>query len=680
MLAEKRATISGAANKLRNGLFKIEDTRIKVEGLSDELKISQEQVIIFQAECDQFIVQIQRETDDADIAKKNVGVQSDRIAVEEADVTVMAASANKDLEKAMPALDAAMLALQSLNKKDLTEVKSYAKPPLKVEKVMEAVMILLGHAPTWTEAKRLLGEQNFLDQLREFDKNHVSEKTLRRIVNYTHDTELEPDKVGAVSAACKSLVQWVRAIEKYARIYKVVGPKIELVDELEAKLRHKQEQLAEARRTLAELERKLDALRAEFAEKTAQKEALRVRAEQLRLNLERAVMLVDGLAGERLRWIDTVKRLDGEFGRLPGDCLMATAFVAYLGPFVSVYRERLTVGWQKEITGRQIPATGEFSVQTFLADPATVREWTRCGLPADEFSTENGIIVTTARRWPLIIDPQAQAQRWIKRMEADNQLQTIDSGQRDCATVLERAMSTGKPVLLQNVAEQLDPTLTPILNRAIVHEGNQLKIRFNDRLCVYNERFRLFVTTKLSNPHYGPETTVKTTLVNFAVKEAGLEAQLLGIVVRKERPAVEAQKDELVVSIARSRRTLVDLENEIVRMLNENRGSILDDEELFATLQSSQATSATVKEALAVAEVTEVEIDAAREAYRASARRASVLFFVLMDMSLIDPMYQFALDAYVQLFGQSIERSAKATLVAERIVNLNAYHTYAVYK
>lgn len=48
-------------------------------------------------------------------------------------------------------------ALESLNKKDMTEIKSYAKPPTLVEKVMEAVMILRGQDPTWSEAKRQLG-------------------------------------------------------------------------------------------------------------------------------------------------------------------------------------------------------------------------------------------------------------------------------------------------------------------------------------------------------------------------------------------------------------------------------------------------------------------------------------------------------------------------------------------
>lgn len=184
----------------------------------------------------------------------------------------------------------------------------------------------------------------------------------------------------------------------------------------------------------------------------------------------------------------------------------------------------------------------------------------------------------------------------------------------------------------------------------------------------------------MSNPHYPPEISTKTTLVNFAVKETGLEAQLLGIVVRKERPAVEEQKDSLVVNIAKNKRTLIDLENEILRMLNESRGSILDDEELFSTLQISKQTSIEVKESLSVAEVTEVEIDMTREAYRPSANRASVLFFVLMDMSQIDPMYQFSLDAYIGLFVQSIAKSAKHPVVTERIINLNKYHTYAMYK
>ena len=117
--------------------------------------------------------------------------------------------------------------------------------------------------------------------------------------------------------------------------------------------------------------------------------------------------------------------------------------------------------------------------------------------------------------------------------------------------MIEKAVQFGKPVLLQNVLETLDPSLSPILNKNIIKQGGADLIKIDDKLVSYDSRFRFFVTTKMSNPHYPPEISTKTTLVNFAVKEQGLEAQLLGIVVRKERPQLEEQKDQLVSTISR---------------------------------------------------------------------------------------------------------------------------------
>lgn len=62
-----------------------------------------------------------------------------------------------------------------------------------------------------------------------------------------------------------------------------------------------------------------------------------------------------------------------------------------------------------------------------LAEPVTVRQWQLMGLPADEFSTENGMLTTMGRRWPLMIDPQGQANRWIRSMYADANLQVSNS-------------------------------------------------------------------------------------------------------------------------------------------------------------------------------------------------------------------------------------------------------------
>lgn len=68
----------------------------------------------------------------------------------------------------------------------------------------------------------------------------------------------------------------------------------------------------------------------------------------------------------------------------------------------------------------EIPCSPTLDVKNFLSDPTTIREWNIQGLPSDGFSTENGIIITTGTRWPLVIDPQCQAVKWIKNMEAKN--------------------------------------------------------------------------------------------------------------------------------------------------------------------------------------------------------------------------------------------------------------------
>lgn len=88
--------------------------------------------------------------------------RSEKIAEEEDKCRVMAENAQHDLDEALPALAEATKALESLNKKDMTEIKSYGRPPALVEKVMEAVMILRGGEPTWAEAKRQLGGYCFL--------------------------------------------------------------------------------------------------------------------------------------------------------------------------------------------------------------------------------------------------------------------------------------------------------------------------------------------------------------------------------------------------------------------------------------------------------------------------------------------------------------------------------------
>lgn len=90
----------------------------------------------------------------------------------------------------------------------------------------------------------------------------------------------------------------------------------------------------------------------------------------------------------------------------------------------------------------------------------------------------------------------------------------------------------------------------------VFKQGNRSLIRLGDTDVEYDPNFRLYLTSKLANPHYLPEVCIKVTLINFTVTNQGLEDQLLGDVVRAERPDLEESRDRLVVSISSDKRQL----------------------------------------------------------------------------------------------------------------------------
>ncbi|KAJ3127608.1 Dynein heavy chain 2, axonemal, partial [Nowakowskiella sp. JEL0407] len=681
LLKEKRKEIGDAALKLKNGLSKLDDTKKNVEKISIELETAKKQVAQYQKQCEDYLVIIVQQKREADEQAKGVTAKAEKLGIEEEEVRAVADAAQADLDLAMPALNAAVKALEGINKKDLGEIKSYGKPPPLVEKVLEAVMVLKKCEPTWDEAKRQLGNPYFIKQLIGFDKDNISDKILKRISQYCADENFQPDVVGRVSGAAKSLCMWVRAMETYGNIYRQVAPKKEKLRMAQETLEKKQNSLREAKNKLQEIQDKLVELKNQYDEKVALKEKLRQDSEETELKLSRAEKLVSGLSGERERWEKSIKNFEDSMKYLPGDCLLAAAFLSYAGPFNSTYRHNLVQGvWLVQMKTMEIPFSTDFSFETFLGKPTDIRDWNIQGLPSDAFSSENGIVVTRGRRWPLMIDPQGQANTWIKNMESKRDLKVIDLKQPDFLRTLENAVQYGTPVLLQGILEYIDPALDPLLNKSIIKKGGRLTIKLGEKEVDYNPEFRFYITTKLANPSYSPEVFAKATIVNFAVKEQGLEAQLLGIVVKREKPELEAQKNALVVNVAAAKKKLVELEDEILHLLSTAQGSLLDDEKLVNTLQSSKAIAEEVSQQLIVSEQTEKQIDAAREGYRPCAQRASILYFVLNDLSTVDPMYQFSLDAYIDLYDKSISKSKRHDDLNERIQSLNEYHTYAVYK
>lgn len=152
---------------------------------------------------------------------------------------------------------------------------------------------------------------------------------------------------------------------------------------------------------------------------------------------------------------------------LTGDVLCSSGMIAYLGAFDSVYRNELVEGWVKNCIDREIPNSGSFSLANTLGNAVTIQHWCIDGLPSDSFSVENAIITYKTSRWPLYIDPQGQANKWVKTMYKKNDpaIKVLKFSNESYLKHLEACISLGAPVMIENVGVELDPAIEPLLQK-----------------------------------------------------------------------------------------------------------------------------------------------------------------------------------------------------------------------
>lgn len=695
LLATQRSAVSKLKNRYVNGLEKLEFAKKAVSKMQIDLAELQPQLIKTKEETDQIMIQIEKESKDVQETRKTVAAD-EAIASEKAgQAKAIKDECEADLSQALPALEAAVAALDTLKSADITVLKSMKSPPPGVRLVMEAVCIMKDIKSVkipdpagsgkkvedyWGPSKTMMSDMKFLESLKLYDKDNISPAIMKVIrAKYIDNPEFDPEKIINASSAAEGLCKWVRALEIYDRIAKVVAPKKEALAKAEGELAETMASLNEKRATLKAVEERMAALEAKFKAMCDKKEYLEKQVDSVEKQLVRAEKLIGSLGDERDRWTQCAADLDAKFTALTGDVLISSGIVAYLGAFTKAFRDECVAEWTQLCKEKKIPCSDNVRLSSTLGDPVKIRAWTLAGLPNDSFSIDNGIVISNARRWPLMIDPQGQANRWIKNMEKAKSLQVIKLTDSDYLRTLENAIQFGSPVLLENIGEELDPALEPLLLKQTFKQGGMTCIKLGDSTVEYSPEFRFYITTKLRNPHYLPEISTKVTLLNFMITPEGLEDQLLGIVIAKERPELEEMKNQLLLQSASNKKQLQEIEDKILEVLSSSEGNILEDETAIQILSSSKVLAKEINEKQLIAEKTEKSIDEIRVGYKPIAVHASILFFCIADLANIEPMYQYSLSWFINLFSASIDKSEKSSDLEVRLKNLRTHFTESLY-
>jgi len=710
MYGKKLEELTDKESRVKLGLEKLVQGGADVEAM--KIVLAAEQVKLEEATINTNKMLGSLEISAADAKKEGEQVMGIKSKCEEDATRIQGEkeACDKDLAKAMPFVNEANAAINSIKPAHIGEIKGNKNPTDIIKLVFDCILILFKEyvvpvKPTKLTIKgdefpffetsfkpygmSMISRSTFLNELVAFGglgKDQMNDETVEFITCYIELEKFTPAFAKSASAAAEGLCTYARAMKFYHEASKIVKPKLEALGIAENQMEAANKALGEAEERLAACNEKLQGLQDMFDTQMKKKKAIEDGANNLQKKMNQASALINGLAGEKDRWTEDAANFNEQKKRLVGDCAIGCAFVSYCGPFNQQYRSYLINDkFTADCETRGVPVTRNMDVIEFLVDIGTIGDWNMQGLPTDPLSKQNGIMVTKSTRFPLLVDPQGQALSWIRNKEKDKlpnfQGQELvalnDSKLKD---KLEFCMGDGRSLIIIGVEDEIDPMMDPVLEKQFIRKGKKLFVNVSDKVMDYDPNFQLFFITRLPNPSFSPELQAKTTLIDFTVTQKGLEEQLLSKVIGKEQKALEDQLNQVLEEVNNNTKSLMKLDADLLERLTSNTGDLLEDEELIAVLANTKAKAGEVNAKLVAADETKKNISEKREQFRPAATRGSVLYFSIVEMSMCNVMYQTSLTQFLELFMSSMDLAEKAALASTRVKNIISKMTYITYR
>lgn len=544
----------------------------------------------------------------------------------------------------------------------------------------------------------LIGKQKFLKDLENF-KEEYHKMPLEQMEELRRNLEISTFEPEKKSKGLKNLTNIIKLYNKLYFINLEYIPTKQMAEDSAKTYEESQRKLKEIRDELSatrKLKQEKEDEKIEFERKI---DELTKQLEKCTFRLNNSTELLKSLEGEKKEWFKKKEELKDNVKNIVGDILISSGIIAYLGAFTKSYREEIIEAWIKKIKAANIPFTSNDSpfliMQRVLGDKMEIENWKMKKLPNDSFSVDNALIIYKSSRWPLLIDPQGQAVEWITETynirdrdydysrKKGHQVElpfhiikpTMDQ-QREIIPKVNLCLRNGFTLLFENVGENLPSILAPVYKKEYTKEGGLLYVNFNKNKTEVDPNFRLFIATNLPKPHYLPEICVSLSLVNFTVTEEGMEDQMLNFVVEKEDYQTEKLRKECIEIVNTFNKKRREIELTILNLLytgsqNEDKDTtILDNMELIQTLRNSKEKSKEMEIQLIKQAESEEIIKKKRLIYRGVSIHVAHLFFTISDLSNIEPVYQYSLNWYKDIFNLSI-LNTQAQVITDKTKRLD---------
>ena len=653
---------------LQAGVSKLNEATTLVDEL--KRKAAEQRAVLAekQAEADTALKQITASMQSASEQKSEIEAVKQQQSEEQAKLEKRKKAILIELSEIEPLIQEAMKAVGNIKPETLSEIRALRAPPDVIRDILEGVLRIMGvYDTSWGSMRNFLARRGIKEEIQSFDARKIN-PTIRESVNellQKNAKSFDPAVAKRASQAALPLASWVKANIQYSYVLERIQPLEAEQSQLQENLDRSNAKLEKLGRQLDVLEKRVSEMRDTFEKRTTEAARVRIEVEKEEETITAAQNLIGKLEGEHKRWSSQVGELAQEMELLPKRSLVAAGFITYLSKAPEDER-RLKLGEWLDRVGLD-PQT--FSIRRFLSTESEQLIWKGEGLPSDDLSMENALVILHSRQCPLLIDPSQRATEWLKVHLKDARLEVINQQDSNFTTALELAVRFGKTLIIQEV-DGVEPLLYPLLRKDLTSQGPRSVVQLGEKSVEYNESFRLFLSMRNPQPEIPPDAASIITRVNFTTTRAGLTAQLLASTLQSEKPELEERKAQLLKSEEDLKVQLASLEESLLQELAMAEGNVLENKALLESLNQTKAKSTTISASLGESVQLQRALDQERDSYLPLANYGSTLFFVIGDLSKINNMYRFSLSSFLRLFLRALQNRQDAGNTELRIRTL----------
>ncbi|XP_058489722.1 dynein cytoplasmic 2 heavy chain 1 isoform X1 [Solea solea] len=679
----KQSQLTTRQQHLQAGVSKLNEAKALVDDLKRRAAEQSALLTTKQQEADSALQEITTSMQNASDQKTEMEKIKGKMAQEVSKIEERKAKIDDELREVQPLVDEAKRAVGNIKSEALSEIRSLRMPPDVIRDILEGVLRLMGIFDTsWVSMKSFLAKRGVREDIATFEARNINpeiRQSVEELLN-RNKASFDPKNAKRASAAAAPLAAWVTANVQYSHVLERIEPLEREQAGLHENLRKTENRKNKLEDQLNSVGAKVSDLKDKFQCHTAEAAKLEAEVTKAQDTISAAQQLISQLDGEHTRWNTQMSEIKNELDTLPVRTMLAAAFITYLSAAPEDRRRDSLETWMAQ-SGLQ-----KFDLRSFLCSESEQLIWKSEGLPSDDLSMENALVILQINALklrsvacPFLIDPSSRATEWLRTHLKQHRLEVISQQDNNFMTSLELAVRFGKTLIIQEM-DGVEPVLYPLLRRDLIAQGPRYVVQIGDKIIDYNEDFRLFLATRNPTPFIPPDAVSVVTEVNFTTTRAGLRGQLLALTIQQEKPELETEKTRLLQQEEDKKIQLAQLEESLLETLATAQGNILENRELIDSLNQTKASSALIQESLLESHRLQASLDQERDAYLPLAESASKMFFVITDLAKINNMYRFSLAAFLRIFQRALQAKKEVENTEARIAALEASLKYMVYE